>query len=132
MNKLTKPRFPHSFGVFSPAGYVLMAFADDASAEKAQQALIRGGFPEADVIHYGKQEVLEEFEKSEEHSEDPLQIGQEVDKVDRYVELAKQGAGFLAVHAPQEELSRRAISIVRPLNLKFAEKYNRLTMQELA
>lgn len=132
MNKLTKPRFPHSFGVFSPTGYILMAFTDDAGAEKAHQALIRGGFRDADVIHYGKQEVLDEFEKSEEHSEDPLQIGQEVDKVDRYVELAKQGAGFLAVHAPESELSRRAISLVRPFNLKFAEKYNRLTMEELA
>jgi len=132
MNKATKARFPHSFGVFSPTGYVLMAFADDASAEKARQALIRGGFREGDAIHYGHQEVLEEFEKSEEHSVDPLQIGQEIDKVDRYMGLAKQGAGFLVVHAPEDELSRRAISIVRPFNLKFAEKYNRLTMEELA
>lgn len=132
MSKATKARFPHSFGVFSPTGYVLMAFADDGSAEKARQALIRGGFREDDVIHYGKQEVLAELEKDEEHSEDPLQIGQEMDKVNRYIELAKQGAGFLALHAPEEELSRRAISIVRPFRLKFAEKYNRLTMEELA
>jgi hypothetical protein len=132
MSKVTKARFPHSFGVFSPTGYVLMAFADDDSAEKACEALIRGGFREDDVIHYGKQEVLAELEKDEEHSEDPLQIGQEMDKVNRYIELAKQGAGFLALHAPEEELSRRAINIVRPFRLKFAEKYNRLTMEELA
>jgi hypothetical protein len=132
LNKTIKARFPHSFGVFSPTGYVLMAFADDVSAEKARQALLQTGFREEDVTHYDKDEVISEFEKSEEHANDPLQIGQDVDKVDRYLEFARKGAGFLAVHAPKDDQSQRAVNIARPFKLKFAEKYNRLTMEELA
>jgi hypothetical protein len=127
-----KKKFPTSFGVFSPTGYVLMVFADDANAEKARRALIDRGFNENDVTHYNRDEVLKEFEESEEHASDPLQIGQDVDKVDRYLEFAKQGCGFVVVRAPEEERSKLAVSVVRPFNLKFAEKYNRLTLEELA
>ena len=127
-----KPRFPHSFGVFSPTGYVLMVFADDGSAERARQALLEHGYRDSDVIHYAKDEVQAEFERSEEHTLDPVQIGQELEKVDRYLEYARKGAGFLVVHAPEHELSKRAVNIARPFQLQFAEKYNRLTLEELA
>src|SRR5579863_4517454 len=73
-----KKKFPTSFGVFSPTGYVLMVFADDANAEMARRALIEHGFNDNDVTHYNKNEVMKEFEQSEQHAEDPLQIGQEV------------------------------------------------------
>jgi len=127
-----KKKFPTSFGVFSPTGYVLMVFADDANAEKARQALLESGFSENDVTHYRRDDVMNELEVSEEHVDDPLQIGQELDKVDRYLEFAKQGSGFLAVHAPEEKHSKLAVKVVRPFQLKFAEKYNRLTLEELA
>jgi len=127
-----KRKFPTSFGVFSPTGFVLMVFADDAKAEEARRALLDHGFKETEVTHYGQQEVLNELEKSEKHADDPFQIGQEMDKVDRYLEFARQGCGFLAVHAPKEEMSKLAVDVARPYSLKFAEKYNRLTLEELA
>jgi hypothetical protein len=127
-----KKKFPTSFGVFSPTGYVLMVFADDAKAEEARRALLEHGFKESEVTHYAQQEVLNELEKSEKHAEDPLQIGQEVDKVERYLEFARQGCGFLVVYAPKEEKSKVAVDVARPYTLKFAEKYNRLTLEELA
>jgi hypothetical protein len=127
-----KKKFPTSFGVFSPTGYVLMVFADDVNAEKARHALLERGFNEKEVTHYHRDEVMKEFEESVEHANDPVQIGQEVDKVDRYLDFAKQRSGFLVVHAPEEERSKLAVNIARPFNLKFAEKYNRLTLEELA
>jgi hypothetical protein len=127
-----KKKFPTSFGVFSPTGYVLMVFGDDASAERARQALVASGFDEKDVTHYDRDEVTNEFEVSEENANTLAQIGQDAEKVDRYLEFAKQGCGFLVARAPEEERSKHAVDIVRPFNLKFAEKYNRLTLEELA
>lgn len=127
-----KPKFPRSFGVFSPTGHVVMAFENDADAEQARQALFQGGFGGNDVTRYTKDEVLAEFRRSEEQAFNPLQLGQEVDKAEEYLELARQGAGFLVVLAPEEETARRAVRIAKPLGLKFAEKYNRLTLEELA
>lgn len=132
MTKSIKPRFPHSFGVFSPTGYVLMVFADDASAGHARRALLEHGYRDGDVTHYDRNEVEAECEKNEEHSADPTQIGQDLEKVDRYLEYARKGVGFVVVRAPEDELSRRAVNIARPFQLEFAEKYNRLTLEELA
>ena len=130
--KLTKAKFPRSFGVFSPTGHIVMAFTNDDAAQKARATLIQNGFQEEDVTHYNKDEVLAEFEKSETHTLDPIQIGQDVAKVEEYLELANQGAGFLVVHAPEDEDAKRAVRMVKPFGLKFAEKYNRLTLEELA
>lgn len=130
--RAAKPRFPRSFGIFSPTGHVVMAFDNDEDAEHARQALFHSGFGGDDVTRYTKDEVLAEFERSEEQALNPLQLGQDVVKAEEYLDLARQGAGFLVVLAPEEESARRAVRITKPLGLKFAEKYNRLTMEELA
>jgi hypothetical protein len=132
MTRGSKVRFPESFGVFSPTGHVVMAFASDADAERARQLLIAGGFAADDVAHYKNADVMAELVKSEEHSANPAQIGQEAAKVDEYFVLARQGCGFLVLHAPKDEDAARAIAIVKPVGLKFAEKYNRFTLEELA
>lgn len=132
MSKLTSATFPTSFGVFSPTGHIVMAFDSDADARKARQALVKAGFAEHDVTHYTAKEVLDEFELSDEQRFSPVQIGQDVTKVEEYTSLAKEGSGFLVVHAPKKEDAKQAISIVGPFGLKFAEKYNWLTIEELA
>jgi|SRR5450631_775648 hypothetical protein len=132
MEKSTQVLFPTSFGVFSPTGHVVMAFATDGEAERARQLLVDDGFAQDDVTHYNKDEVMAELRKSEGQSASPVQIGQEVAKVDEYLVLARQGCGFLVLYAPEDETAKRAVVIVKPLGLKFAEKYNRLTIEELA
>ena len=132
MKESKKKAFPTSFGVFSPTGHVVLVFDTDGDAERARQSLLDNGFSEEDVTHYRNDEVTAEFEKSEEHSADPMQIGQEVAKVDQYLALAKQGSGFIILHAPDDDTAKSAVEIVRHFGLKFAEKYNRLTIEELA
>jgi hypothetical protein len=131
MKTETQKRFQEWFGVLSPTGYVVMAFANDHEAECARQLLVDSAFSQKDVTHYGKAEVMKELEKSEEQAANPLQIGQELASVDKYLALAKQGCGFLVLHAPEDEAAKRAVSIVKPLGLKLAEKYNHLTMERL-
>jgi hypothetical protein len=132
MSELTDKKFPTSFGVFSPTGHIVMAFATEADTMNAQQALLGGGFSNADVTRYTSDEVMAEFKKSEEQAVSPVQIGQDVAKAEEFLALAKEGCGFLVVHAPKGAQSKRAIELVHPFGLKFAEKYNWLTIEELA
>ena len=132
MAKAVRAKFPTSFGVFSPTGHVVMAFPHDENAKKAQAALLADGFNENDVTRYTNDDVIQEFERSNEQAANPVQIGQDVAKIAEYLALAKEGCAFLVVHAAEEERSKRAVEIVKPYGLKFAEKYNRLTLEELA
>lgn len=127
-----KPRFRESFGVFSPKGFVVMVFPSEDSADKARSELLQNGFTKDDVIHYCRDEVLKEFEKSEEHTVDPAQMGQDLAKVDVYLDYAKGGSGFLVVRAPKDEQTRTALDIAHRYGLQYAEKYNRLTMEQVA
>lgn len=131
MKETAKRIFPTSFGVFSPTGHVVMVFPTNRNAELARQKLINSGFMEDDVTHYSNQEVTAEFEKSEKHAANPAQIGQEASKIDQYLAYAEEGCGFLVLHAPEDDAAINAVSIVRPFGLKLAEKYNRLTIEEL-
>jgi hypothetical protein len=132
MAKAVRAKFPTSFGVFSPTGHIVMAFPNDDDAEKARGALIAAGFGGSEVTRYTAAEVMAESEKSEQQAANPVQIGQDVAKIEEYMVLAKEGSGFLVVHAPEEEKTKTAVAVAHPFGLKFAEKYNRLTLEELA
>ena len=132
MEKMTKAEMPTSFGVFSPTGHVVIAFESDADAKNARQALIGDGIGVDKITLYRSDEVLSQIEGSRKTDNKIFQMGQEEEKVKRYTELARQGCGFLVVYAPSDEDSKRVMDIVHPLKPKFAEKYNRLTLEELA
>jgi hypothetical protein len=132
MEKMTKAEMPTSFGVFSPTGHVVIAFDSDADARKARQTLVSGGVGVDEITVYRSDEVLSQIEGSRKTDNKVFQMGQEEEKVKRYAELANQGCGFLVVYAPSDEDSKRVMDLVHPLKPKFAEKYNRLTLEELA
>jgi len=132
MEKMTKSDMPTSFGVFSPTGHVVVVFESDAEAKQARQKLIDSGIGVDEITLYRSGEVLSQIEGSRKSDNKIFQMGQEEEKVKRYAELAKQGCGFLVVYAPADEDSKRVMKIVHPLKPKFAEKYNRLTIEELA
>jgi hypothetical protein len=132
MEKMTKSQIPTSFGVFSPTGHVVMAFGNDAEARTARQALIRAGISGDAITHFSAAEVIKQIEISRESENKLFQLGQEEEKVKRYGELANEDCGFLVVYAPSDKDSKRVMDIISPLEPKFAEKYNRLTIEELA
>jgi len=78
-----------------------MALATDADAEKVREKLLHNGFGEEEVTHYSKNEVVREFERSEEYAVNQFKIEQEVAKFEEYLELAGQGCGFLVVRTPR-------------------------------
>jgi len=132
MAKAVRAKFPMSSGVFSPTGLIVMAFPNNDCAVMARAALLADGFKEIDVTRYTKEDVILECEKSSGNAANPLQMGQDAAKVEENLALAKEGCGFLVVHAPGDERSKQAVEVVQPYGLKFAEKYNRLTLEELA
>jgi tRNA A58 N-methylase Trm61 len=132
MQKIRKAEAPTSFGIFSPTGHVVMAFASENDAQKARTALAEAGFPRDSITYYSSADVLGQIKGTEATDVKAYQLGQETEKVDRYAELAERGAGVLVVYAPKEDEAKRAVKIAKPFKLEFAEKYNRLTLEELA
>jgi hypothetical protein len=132
MEKMSKADMPTSFGVFSPTGHIVVAFESEAVAKNARQGLITSGVASDKISLYRSDEVLSQIENSRKTDNKIFQLGQEEEKVKRYDELAKRGCGFLVVFAPKDKETEQVMKILNPFKPKYAEKYNLLTLQELA
>jgi hypothetical protein len=129
--EMAKGDYPLSFGAFYPTGHVVIFFANPADAERAREALLSGGYEEDDILHMSSEDVVSTIERMRPHVSLLAQFGSETQQMERHYELAKQGCDKLIVYAPTEAESKRAMNVARRFDVKLAEKYHRLVMEDL-
>lgn len=131
IKRLTKEDHPQSFGAFKPVGHVVVAMPDDASAAAAVRALLGAGFQREDVLEYTAAEENDEMDRMLQHASDFAGFGYEVKLMRRYQELARNGASWLIVYAPEDERSVRVAEVARECGALMAEKYHWLAVEDL-
>ncbi|MFY9513940.1 MAG: hypothetical protein WAQ05_23510 [Rubrivivax sp.] len=129
--RLTKADHPHSFGAFKPVGHVVVAMRDDAGAAQAIAALKDAGFEDEDILHYSAAEENDEMDRMLRYTSDFAGFGYEVSLMRRYQQLARDGASWLIVFAPDEAHTTRVTEAVRRHGALIAEKYHRLVIEDL-
>jgi hypothetical protein len=128
---MTKDELPQSFGAFKPVDHVVLAFADDATADAATQALRKAGFGDSDVIAYSAAEKDSRMRAMLEHASDAAGFGYEISLMRRYQQLARDGASWLIVYAPQDEQGERVGEIAKQHGALAAVKYHRLVVEDI-
>lgn len=131
IKRMTKEDHPQSFGAFKPVGHVVVAMPDDQKAAAAVQALRAAGFEAQDILEYTAAEEDDEMDRMLQHASDFAGFGYEVSLMRRYQELAKEGASWLIVYAPDEKRTYQVGDIVRAEGALMAEKYNYLVIEDL-
>lgn len=131
LKRMTKDDVPRSFGAFKPVGHVVLAFADDAQASRAAQALRHEGFGAADIVQYSAVEEAETMRDLLGAASGTAEFGHEVLLMRRYRELAEQGCGWLVVFAPDDAHAERVARVARRCEARLAEKYHRLVVEDL-
>lgn len=122
---------PAAYGVFKPVGHVIVALPSEDDAQHALTALLRAGFPAADVVHYSPAQMKRQAEIDIEQAGVLAGIGQELNLVKAHRELAEKGHSFLVVRAPRPEQAQRVANIARRFNATRAQSYGHLTIEEL-
>jgi hypothetical protein len=113
---------PASLGVFYPTHYIIAAFPKFESSERAAQALRCEGFSSDEVLAIPGSEVLEFFREFRAHSGLAAGVmamlsrvfGTEQIFADDDVQMARDGAGFVAVFSPTEADEKRIASTIKP------------------
>jgi hypothetical protein len=131
IKRMTKADHPRSFGAFKPVGHVVVAMPDDDSAARAVQALRQKGFEERDILQYTAAEEDDEMDRMLQHTSDFAGFGYEVSLMRRYQELARNGASWLIVFAPEEKKTVEVAESVKPHGALLAEKYHWLVIEDL-
>jgi hypothetical protein len=128
------------FGVFYPRHYLLAVFPDSARAHEARTKLQRSGFADDDVIAVSGEDVVEfADEYLKKHglwtmlmTELSRLIDTEAAYADHDLELARHGAGFLAVHCPRAAVKKSAWRLIEPMRPLAARYYGTTNVEHFA
>ena len=131
VKRLTKADDPRTMGAFKPVGHVVVAMPDDASAAAAVRALHDVGFDDGDILQYTAAEEDDAMDRMLQHSSDFAGFGYEISLMRRYQQLARNGASWLIVFAPDDDHTARVGDVVRRHGALLAEKYHRLAIEDL-
>jgi len=110
---------------------VVVAMPDDTRAAAAAKALRDSGFENEDVLEYTAAEENDEMDRMLQHASDFSGFGYEVSLMRKYQELAREGASWLIVFAPDDERAQKVAEIVKSHGARLAEKYHRLVIEDL-
>jgi hypothetical protein len=124
-------------GAFYPTHCLMAIFRNPADAEVALHRLVSAGFSPSDVIAADGKAVLE-FDEAETHLAGFVMqaisrfFATEQVFADQDLEDAQQGAGFLAVRCPTDDLKNAAWGLIQPEDPLDARYYSRIGIEHLA
>jgi hypothetical protein len=117
------------FGAFYPLGYVVLAFQQRGEAEQVKKRLHEAGFEEADTTILGADDLIETEGGEGGHADGfASALAGETKIMEKHRDLAKSGATFLMVFAPDNQSTERVAKIVEGSSLLTADKYERFTI----
>jgi len=131
IKRMTKSDHPQSFGTFKPIGHVVVAMPDDERAGHAVRALRAAGFAAEDILEYSAAEEDDEMDRMLSKASDFAGFGYEVALMRKYQALAREGASWLIVFAPEDSQHQRVADVVKGHGALMAEKYHRLVIEDL-
>lgn len=120
-----------SFGIFAPVGYLVLAFQEERDAAQTREALLTGGYDDADLMQFSGRQVITDIEGTRDNVSVLAYLGTELAHQREQLEYAKQGCTFLVVYAPTEAETARVLNVARRFRARLAHKYNRLTVEEI-
>lgn len=134
MSKLTRQADANKgleAGMFYPTGYIVAGFADRQTRDRAQQALIRQGFGEAQLTAVTAQDMREQAASNLQAPSVFASMGSSLPARQKQLELAEAGCDFLLIEAPEREQEQRAVWALSQVPIRYAIKYRRLIIENL-
>lgn len=118
-------------GMFYPTGYIVVGFADSATAQDAQAGLQRQGFGSGELKYVPAAEMAREATKNLENPSLFASTGASMPTRQKQLELARDGYDFVLIHAPENDDEKRALRALAATPPRYAVKYKRLIIENL-
>jgi hypothetical protein len=128
-----------SWGIFYPTGYIIAIFDSLEAAKRAREVMLSAGYSKDEVDAVPSEYVISDIEAGTRDATLFDRIKQSVSKAmgteaeywEEDLKLAKQGAGFLAVHAPTDHEAQRVLRLLGPEKPKKVRRYGTMSVEEL-
>jgi hypothetical protein len=129
--RMTKGEFQASLGALNPVGHTVLAFATDAVAGDAKQAVLQAGFSEEDILEYTSGELFPNLDEMMRKASGAAGFGYEITLMRRYMTLAGEGCGFVVVYVPEDAQTAKVTEVAKRFGAKSAVRYGRLASEDL-
>jgi len=129
--RMTKSELQESLGAFNPVGHAVLAFASDAVAADAKQALLGAGFAKEDILTFMSAELFGDLNEMLRNVSGAAGFGYEINLMRRYITLAGEGCGWLVVYSPEEEQIKQIVDVAKRFVAKSAVHYGQLASEDL-
>ena len=128
---ITREHLPTSFGTFKPTGHVMMGLPSMGQVESLTAALREAGWQAGELVIFTPRESSAEMDALVDAASPLAGFGYEITLQRRYIELARQGYGWLLVKAEDTDTASRAAAIAREHGARLAVHYRLLVVEEL-
>lgn len=128
---ITREHLPTSFGTFKPTGHVMMGLPSMGQVESLTAALREAGWQAGELVIFTPRESSAEMDALVDAASPLAGFGYEITLQRRYIELARQGYGWLLVKAEDTDTASRAAAIAREHGATLAVHYRLLVVEEL-
>ncbi len=122
---------PESPNLLKPVDHVILAFAEEAARDDAAAALGEAGFENPAVHAYTAVEMHAALNAELDAAGPLASLGQDTNLAEFRRKLAREGHGWLVVHAPGDEQTAQVAEVARRFGARLAQKYTRFTIEEL-
>jgi hypothetical protein len=128
-----------SWGVFYPTDYIIAIFDSFETAQRAKEIMLSAGYSEDEVDAVPSEYVISDIEKGIKNATLLNRIKQEISRAIGHeacywegdLQLAKQGAGFLAVYCPTSHEAERVLRLLNPEKPTVMRRYELFVIDEL-
>lgn len=125
------PADHRAYGVFKPVGHMVVSFPDAASATNGHDALTALGFERADIHRYTAEQMVTQCDEDIARASPAAAIGQELNLVKAYRELAERGFHWLVVRVDDDDRARQAADALHAQGAERAQLYGRFIIEEM-
>ncbi len=125
------PSDHRAYGVFKPVGHMVVSFPDEASAAKGNEALTALGYERADIHRYTPEQMVAQCDADIARASPLAGVGQELNLVKAYRELAERGFHWLVLREDDDERARRAADALHAEGAERAQLYGRFIIEEM-
>lgn len=122
---------PRSFGVFKPVDHTVVTLTNSAAMDTAVSALLTHGFFVEDLTRYSSAQMLAQCEADLQNASPLASMGQELNLIKAYRELAQQGCSFLVVHTVDDIKLETLISVAKAAGAPAAQRFGSFIIEEL-
>jgi hypothetical protein len=112
---------------FRPEGYLVVILADGEEAQRAEAALVEGGFAARDMKRYTGEQILENYEvyKEQRTLTDKVvgALSDDVESRELYLEYAREDRSAMWVRIPDEDDVPKALRVLADLEYLHTRYY---------